>query len=409
MKRKLIYAALLITCVVGLSACGKSEAEQAADYYENELGMNKEDAEELADYIHGDKEDAKKPAGETGNAGEIEVSSEILSAERYCDKVQIGNKVYEFPLNVSELLESGELTISGTSMEPNTNESTLVPAGETKGFFLVGNGVKVKLSAYNDSDSMSELKNCTLQKQGFPYSESSNIIYSGGLRVGMTYDELIALYGEPDHTSKLGQTGEQVYSYYEDVYYDYDYDVTSTKMRMPDYRSLTGYGYNVRINMDTGRVSFISLSMGEKRRGMDFVEYIESGDGCNMQFYAPEDILTYGRLYEADGKKYKIFCTHGLKKNNMYDGTAESLLITNMLESIVETATNDDGSVFVMSTKETGEEYCCIGYYYANGYCLNVAMNVGSAIEGDRSIQEAAKQEVNKIVKEIFDKGVTIK
>lgn len=241
MKKKLIYVMLVACCTLSLCACFKSDAEQVAE----ELGMDVEDAEEISEYINGDRyEPVEEEVVE-----EIAATDEIISAEKYTNKVQIGGKVYTFPLTVSDLLASGELKLEPARANENTTENTLVAPGEGQSFKLVGPGVKLIMSAGNSTDAMIELKDCVVNAPDI-YGDT-NIVFSGGLRTGMTLDELTELYGEPDYFD----TKENQYFYCEDMFENNSGYIDSR----------TGYYYRITINMDTGCISSIRYFMGEAR------------------------------------------------------------------------------------------------------------------------------------------------
>lgn len=275
MKRKIFYAVLLSCCVLGLSACAKSEAEQAADYYQEELGMNQEDAEELADYIYGDDSEVISEEAEDVTT-EVVATDEILSAEKYSNKVQIGNTVYEFPIRVSELVASGELQVQGPEHKPEININSFVEPGKEQLFNLVGNNIDLMFRARNDGDEITQLSNCVVGAYMDPYIsdikyglsissfDSNDIIFSGGVKSGMSYNELVEIYGEPDVTSVDDRTGCLILKYYDDMYYDeelcnpsYDYD--------SGYSSRTGYSYTICMDANNEYIEYVSCVLGVSR------------------------------------------------------------------------------------------------------------------------------------------------
>lgn len=274
MKKKIFYAVLLSCCVLGLSACAKSEEEQAADYYQEELGMNQEDAEELADYIYGD--DSEVISEEEENATtEVVATDEILSAEKYSNKVQIGNTVYEFPIRVSELVANGELQVQGPEHKPEININSFVEPGRDQNFTLVGNNINLKLEAYNDGDEITQLSNCVVGAYTDPYSSdikhrlsingsnSTDIILSGGVKSGMSYNELVEIYGEPDLTSVDDRTGSLILSYYDDMYYEEEYH--DPRYPTSGYYSQTGYSYTIYMDANNEYIEYVCCTIGDGR------------------------------------------------------------------------------------------------------------------------------------------------
>lgn len=57
-RRKFVCGMFALCLALSVVGCGKgSEERQAADYYQNELGFDKEDAEELAHELYGEDEE----------------------------------------------------------------------------------------------------------------------------------------------------------------------------------------------------------------------------------------------------------------------------------------------------------------------------------------------------------------
>lgn len=385
MKKKLVYGVLICCCVFGLVGCGKSEAEKIAD----ELGINVEDAEEISAYINGDQ---YEPAEEEGVVEEIAATDEIINAERFSNKVQIGSTVYTFPLTVEDLLANGELKIGGTYMDRNPNENTLVSPGDIEMFGISGPGVDIVLVATNNNDAVTEFKSCTIDIQGIANRGSVNVIYSGGLRAGMSFGEFTELYGEPDYIE------DDNYYYYEDMYYFYD----ASKPSNSHYASLTGNSYCVHIDMDNACVSNIGYAIGQEKVGTDYIEWTLSEDGYNILCNVPEDILSYGRLVEANDKKYKM-------SFNAYveEGNSASLPDSYWNEDIVESVVNGDGTAVVITKGIYPDSYN--GYYYTNNCVVVFQINLEYATQDDVDpIPETVKQEAYNIVKEIINKGITV-
>lgn len=98
MKRKFVCGMLVLCLALSMAGCGKgSEEQQAVNYYQNELGLDKEDAEELAHELYGkDEEDTKEKPGVTEAPKEtvVEPLPELVNSEWYEEKVQIYDMVF---------------------------------------------------------------------------------------------------------------------------------------------------------------------------------------------------------------------------------------------------------------------------------------------------------------------------
>ena len=99
---------LLIACVsfcaISLSGCGKSEKDQAADFYENELGLSEDEADELADANLGDgKTEETVSAEETVLAGETVEDVPGVSAADFMAAVESSSIDYTYEYNAGKL------------------------------------------------------------------------------------------------------------------------------------------------------------------------------------------------------------------------------------------------------------------------------------------------------------------
>ena len=95
MKRKFVCGIFALCLALSVTGCGKnSKEQQAAKYYQNELGLDKEDAEELARELYGE-DDEEQNVNEEGSEGTVvEPLPEIVNSEWYDCKVQIYDMVF---------------------------------------------------------------------------------------------------------------------------------------------------------------------------------------------------------------------------------------------------------------------------------------------------------------------------
>lgn len=103
-KRKFVGGFFVFCLALSVAGCGKrSEEWQAANYYQNELGLDKEEAEELAHEIYG--EDEEEEPGVTEESPEetvIEPLPELVNSEWYDRKVQIYDMVFDNDWHLTE-------------------------------------------------------------------------------------------------------------------------------------------------------------------------------------------------------------------------------------------------------------------------------------------------------------------
>ena len=95
MKRKLACGIAFCLALV-LAGCGKgSEEQQAANYYQNELGMDKEDAEDLAHELYGNDDEDSDIYEEIPKNTVVEPLPELVNSEWYDCKVQFYDMIFD--------------------------------------------------------------------------------------------------------------------------------------------------------------------------------------------------------------------------------------------------------------------------------------------------------------------------
>lgn len=224
MKKKFMSIVLSGLLIVAASSCGViSDSDDInLDNIEEKLeDMSDDKIEELITDTFDDSDEKNIEIVDNKEEKiEITITDEILSADMYAGKIQIASKVYSFPLSVCKLTESGELRVEAVDDDEKTNENTLVNAADSQSFRLVGDRVSLVMTAVNQTDSVTELKNCIVGDGAFAiyvrnYNSigvnNDNVFLSGGLKIGTPYDELIEKYGEADYVD----TKNNIYNYYE--------------------------------------------------------------------------------------------------------------------------------------------------------------------------------------------------
>lgn len=112
MKRKFVCGIFAVCLALSVAGCGKeSEEQQAANYYQNELGLDREDAEDLAHELYGEDEDEEgEAAGQAGDATEqsseekeVEPLPELVNSEWYEQKVQIYDMVFDTYMTAEDI------------------------------------------------------------------------------------------------------------------------------------------------------------------------------------------------------------------------------------------------------------------------------------------------------------------
>ena len=103
MKRKFVCGIFALCLALSVTGCGKnSKEQQAANYYQNELGLDKEDAEELARELYGE-DDEEQNVNEEGSEGTVvEPLPELVNSEWFEEKVQIYDMIFSNNMYMTE-------------------------------------------------------------------------------------------------------------------------------------------------------------------------------------------------------------------------------------------------------------------------------------------------------------------
>lgn len=120
-KRRFVCGMLALCLTLSAAGCGKdSKEQQAANYYQNELGLDKEDAENLAHELYG-KDDEKPSVTEAPKDIVIEPLPELVNSEWWERKVQILDMVFTRDEYLTE--EVIRKTVAGSAYDVEIFES----------------------------------------------------------------------------------------------------------------------------------------------------------------------------------------------------------------------------------------------------------------------------------------------
>ena len=102
MKRKIVCG-IILCLTLATAGCGKnSEEQQAANYYQNELGLDREDAEALSSALYGEDEEDEYISEEESEVTVVEPLPEFLNSEWYEQKVQIYDMIFSNDMYMTE-------------------------------------------------------------------------------------------------------------------------------------------------------------------------------------------------------------------------------------------------------------------------------------------------------------------
>lgn len=124
MRKRIFVGGIALCLALSVAGCGKSsEEQQAVNYYQDELGLDREEAEELAHEIYGeDEEDEEEPSvtEETPEEIVVEPLPELVNSEWYERKVQIYDMVFDNYDDITE--EDIRKTVEGSSYDVELGE-----------------------------------------------------------------------------------------------------------------------------------------------------------------------------------------------------------------------------------------------------------------------------------------------
>lgn len=113
MKRKIVCG-IALCLALSTVGCGKSQEQQAADYYQNELGLSEDEANDLAHELYGG--DNEPDTVEEEGPIVIEPLPELLDSQWYEGKVQIYDMVFSNDMfmtaeDVRRIVEASEYEV----------------------------------------------------------------------------------------------------------------------------------------------------------------------------------------------------------------------------------------------------------------------------------------------------------
>lgn len=119
MRRKFVCG-IVLCLAFALAGCGNSKEKQAVNYYQNELGLDREDAEELANELYGDDDEDDYVTGAEPEEVVVEPLLELLNSEWYELKVQIYDMIFSNDWYMTE--EDIRKAVEGSAYEVEITE-----------------------------------------------------------------------------------------------------------------------------------------------------------------------------------------------------------------------------------------------------------------------------------------------
>ena len=276
MKKRLfmlVISTVSAACLL-CSGCGKSQEQQRADYYENELGLSKNEAQELAkdvqSELNGEKKSEQAPEGSQEGAEVVEYKLYPADAAwetmTVADKgLQIDDKMYAPGSTVEDVIKIVESSAEEYNYEYNPNklitasnsEEIIIKKGDINWFYI---------QAYNYTEETMELSKCIVTGIFIESLEQNGILpFEYGRYVdGRSYQDFLKLsYSE---VKELGNTIFKGYpmseksegtmhNRYIEIEFDGDVDSVYTESQWSDLSLMTSNVFTFQIDPDTSKVT----------------------------------------------------------------------------------------------------------------------------------------------------------
>lgn len=170
MKRKFVFG-IALCLALAVTGCGKSsEEKQAANYYQKELGLDKEEAEELAHELYG--EDELSVTEEQPEETVVEPLPELVNSEWYNEKVQIYDMVFSNDWSMTE--EDVRKIVEGSAYDVDLTEDFDRNGEVCLGSLVVDGTEVVKFQHNYINENFDYLVECGLLDDGDYYSVDYN-------------------------------------------------------------------------------------------------------------------------------------------------------------------------------------------------------------------------------------------
>lgn len=332
--KKIIAGIMAGIICIGMAGCGDKPPKDINDWT-NEDWENA--ANQLEENYDGGKKNDKKDDKKDEKPAKVKVSKEILKADKYSGMLQLGkNTVIQCPVTLDELIDAGAV------FEENPN-TTIIEPDRTSSCNFQLDGFEYYVSFWNDTKERQLVKDCICI--GVPGSAfGRDIVFPGGVKVGMSGDDLIKAWGEPDYKDI------DVYGYYD------GYCLRNEDGSKPF--SSTGNSYVVNINLETKAVSAITYETN-KETGEMIENSRDDSDGYKYTYTIPDYLSDGNYLFECNGESY-LFIFNGVSN-------LRSVKMTEFTDDAIKAALDKLGSSekdFVYNYK-LSDDHAVVCYKYS--------------------------------------------
>ena len=212
---RLMTATMTAAIILSATGCGKNENNNSIENYsENDIAQaineyDKGQAEKREQYEKefAAKEEAKKEAMQANN--DIVPTDEILEADIFDYKIQIGNKCYTFPISVQEFMDSNP----DFELDDRTKPLDTFDDGSYEKLYITYNGCNMIFAAYIPEEKKES--GCTfaeyLIQSGSDFyigseEKPSPFILPKGIAQGTTIEEFEKLFNVKNISSRTSDT-----------------------------------------------------------------------------------------------------------------------------------------------------------------------------------------------------------
>ena len=213
MKKKLLI--LLLGLILILPVLGACDRNDDSDEY-NEEEVKTEEIEEIEDEEpEQPEEEEPEKTEEEEPEDDLEIDTGDLSDDLYSFQLMLNGEIFTLPFAFEELYERGwsNDNIDDQTLNPNTRTlSDRIHNGEQEiSVAFINTGENVLALRYTNVGRIS-----ISQRQLDSFRNDAEVIFPGGITIGSTEEEVIALHGEPSEYRETALAREL--SYYLDIY-----------------------------------------------------------------------------------------------------------------------------------------------------------------------------------------------
>ncbi len=194
---KLRITAIAALLCLSVTACGNSDNSSSAEKKSESNTISEENSATSDTTDESKSSNTEESSEKEAESSPNTATDEIINADIYSMKAQIGDTVFTFPLKAADLFNAGA-TCSKSENDPDT---TTVSYLDNAGYGIMFEGEKYSLSFYHKETEAQPLRNCLIHYPTIEITDDSkirngNVILPKGVYVGMPKDDFLKAWGE---------------------------------------------------------------------------------------------------------------------------------------------------------------------------------------------------------------------